>query len=474
MIDVARTIIFKTVYRFPILTMILALSFLVLVLSENTDGFFHKTINTTAVQTIYRKGVPHTDRNGRKLMTYDSERSFFQIGIWGNPYGKIYDYEYDLKVLTDVGANTMWPWPLRSVEDQLEAGRKAGLQVVIMGPIEEAEAAKLKDHPNWLANVWHDEPTGSFWGKDMAGKYKEFLAYKARINELAPGRAVFVNDVPWIRTPATQWWIKWNSSGDVSCHDNYPIMNRKYRARTIGNEQNKTGIPDSVSLAVAVNKEEKPVWFIVGAFLLRGHGSFPFRMPTPMQLRAQVYAAIIHGATGIIYFCWDTYVCRDGNVIGMSPDPQVTYLEPGPNRPNPSPAKPMQLVQSKALWTAAKQINSEIKTMEPSLLSPTVGKEVRYTVKTKGQHVTDTPIRCLLKPHPDGGYILLAVNLDDAVLLTTFEFPGGLKSVSPLFENRDPYTIKPSKTNFSDRFEPFDVHVYRITDDSHTGPDKPQ
>jgi hypothetical protein len=221
---------------------------------------------------------------------------------------------------------------------------------------------------------------------------------------------------------------------------------------------------DSVSLAVTVNEEEKPVWFVAGAFLSRDHGPFPFRMPTPMQLRAQVYAAIIHGATGIIYFTWDTYVCRDGNVIGMSPDPQVAYLESGPNRPHPSPAKPIQMLQSKALWMAAKQINSEIKTMEPSLLSPTVGHEVRYSVTTKGRHITETPIRSLLKPHPDSGYILLAVNLDDAVLFTTFAFPNGLKTVTPLFENREPFSIKPDQVNFTDRFEPFDVHVYQIAD----------
>jgi hypothetical protein len=195
--------------------------------------------NVSAVQTMYRKGGPHTARNGRKLIKYDKESSFFQIGIWGNPYGKLYGYEYDLKVLTDAGINTMWPWPMYSVEDQLEAGRRAGLQVVIMGPIDETEAAKFKDHPNWLGNVWHDEPTSTFWGKDMTGKYEEFLAYKARINKVAPGRVIFINGVSWITEPATKWWTKWNTAGDVACHDNYPIMNRKHRAKTIGNEEKR-------------------------------------------------------------------------------------------------------------------------------------------------------------------------------------------------------------------------------------------
>ena len=107
-------------------------------------------------------------------------------------------------------------------------------------------------------------------------------------------------------------------------------------------------------------------------------------------------------------------------------------------------------------------IRKEIRELTPSLLAPTVGEELKYSVSIKGEHVTDTPLRCLLKPHPDGGYVLLTVNLDDAVLFTTFEFPGGLKTVAPHFENREPCTIKPGQIRFEDRFEPFDVHVYRI------------
>jgi hypothetical protein len=418
--------------------------------------------NLNAVQTMYRAGAPHTDRTGRVLTEYDPERSFFQIAVWGNPWGEIYGYNYDLSVLANAGFNTMWPWYGRGLENELEAGKQAGLQVVHMGHLDPADAEKSRDHPNWLGNCWHDEPTGGFWGKDMEGKFAEFLAYKQAINAAAPGIPVFINDVPWVTPPATSWWVKWNTSGDVACHDNYPIMSRERRSRTIGDEGNKTGIPTSVSLAAAVNGEQKPVWLIVGAFTVRGHGAFPFRFATPMQLRAQIYAGLTHGATGIIYFCWDTYVCRDGDVIGMSPDPRAAYLEPGPNKPKPAFARPMQLAQSKALWMAAEQINSEIHELTPSLLSPTVGEDVAYTAAIEGDAVSPSPIRCLLKPHPDGGYILLTVNLDDSVLGVTYDFPGGLSSVAPLFENRDPVEVEEGTTTFEDLCEPFDVHVYRI------------
>lgn len=430
--------------------------------AQDPDALLKAMSDFNAVQVVYRQSVPHTDKNGNLLVKYDPQRSFFQIGVWGNPYGEIYGVNYDLKTLTDAGFNTMWPWRMRSLEDQLNKGRDAGLQVVLMNPIKPEEAAQLKDHPAWLGNVWRDEPTGSFWGKDMEGKYREFLAYKRQINAAAPGRVVFINDVPWVTAPATTWWAKWNTAGDVSCHDNYPILARKHRSPTIGDEGPRSGIPTTVSLAAGVNQEQKPVWLIVGAFSQRSHGAFPFRFATPMELRAQVYAGLVHGATGIIYFCWDTYVCRDGGVMGMAPEPLTQYLKGGPGQPHPTPVKPMERVEAAALWQAATFINREIKELTPALLSPTAPESVKYSVKAEGEPISQSPLRCLLKQHPEGGYVLLTVNLDDAVMKGTYEFPGELKSVQPLFEERPAFELKPDQKTFTDMYDPFEVHVYRI------------
>jgi hypothetical protein len=58
--------------------------------------------------------------------------------------------------------------------------------------------------------------------------------------------------------------------------------------------------------------------------------------------------------------------------------------------------------------------------------------------------------------------VLLTVNLDDAVLNVTHEFPAGLASVAPLFENRPPLDLEPETKAFTDLYEPFEVHVYRV------------
>ena len=56
------------------------------------------------------------------------------------------------------------------------------------------------------------------------------------------------------------------------------------------------GIPQTVGLATKVNNESKPVWLCVQAF-----EAGRWLMPTVREMRGQVYAGIIHGATGIIY-----------------------------------------------------------------------------------------------------------------------------------------------------------------------------
>ena len=122
----------------------------------------------------------------------------------------------------------------------------------------------------------------------------------------------------------------------------------------------------------------------------------------------------------------------------------------------------MELAQSKALWMAATAINEEIHELTPSLLSPTVGADVSYSIQTEGEPVSETPIRCLLKPHADGGLVLLTVNLDDAVIKATYQFPGGLGMVHPLFEERPQYELDPGQTTFEDMYALVEAAVARV------------
>jgi len=333
-----------------------------------------------------------------------------------------------------------------------------------MGEIADAELPLAKDHPRLLGNVWADEPIGKLGSVDMDALFAEFQAYRSRVHAAAPDVPVFVNDAPWIMPPAAEWWLKWNGAGEIACHDNYPIMNRKARANSIGAEPN--GIPQTVALGVENGQQQRPQWLIVGAFEQPGEygESFPFRFPTPEQLRACVYAGIIHGATGIVYFTWDTYVPRDGNVIGMSPNPKVAYV-PSPRQEGytrPTPASPMQLVNARALWQATTQINAELKEMASALLSPTVGPDFGCEITVEGTAPTPAPIRVMAKALGENRFLLLTVNLDDAVLKANFQFPEAIASATTRFENALPIELAEGTKEFSLTYEPFGVHVAEV------------
>ncbi len=417
---------------------------------------FEQRRNLSAVQTIYRRGVPQLTKHGQVLMKYDPKRSFLPVGMWGVPLPDkaYYGHRYDWSVLKRAGFNTVWVWYVPTIP-AVKAAARFGLQVILDGPKSPKVLRLIRNSPNLLGDVWMDEPIGQLGapGVDMARIFRAFMDYKKMAQSIDPNLVVFVNDGADVVPQATKdWWIKWNNAGDISCDDVYPNQ-----APSLGEEPN--GIPQMVSLEVRSSHERKPAWLIVGALEQvhpRGNG-FALRFATPTQLRAEVYAGIISGATGITYFIWDSFISRDVSLVGMSPDPQVDM-----GGTKPTPATPMQLVQSRALWGAATVINRELARLAPVILSPTVGPEVDYKVAISGRSRTVAPIRCMLKPDPRGGYVLLTVNIDDAVLRVNYTFPKPLREVATMFDHWPPRKFHPPVETFSVRYEPFETHVFRV------------
>jgi hypothetical protein len=400
------------------------------------------------------------------LMKYDAQKSFFPIGVWGMPAeepeqpGTPGRARIDWKVLKDAGFNTVWPWPaVGGPKAAIESARRTGMQMIIMEQIEAARIPLLQQNRDLLlGNVFMDEPIGQLGSIDMDKLFAEFNAYRDKIRNTFPTLPVFVNDAPWITPPARTWWVKWDRSGDLSCHDNYPILLTHSLPRTIAGEPN--GISQTVSLATANNEEKRPVWLIVGAFdQVKPYGDpFQFRMPTPAQLRAQVYDAIIHGATGIHYFVYDSYVSRDGGCVGMSPDPRpVVLLNEGKPK---TPATPIQRVNSRALWETTKQINEELRELTPAILSPTAGPEVAYTLEISGPAVSQSPLCALLKTRPDGKLILLTVNCDDAVLNVNMKFTPSIHNVHQLFDEDTRLTA--TENQITTVYEPYQVKIIEL------------
>ena len=163
-----------------------------------------------------------------------------------------------------------------------------------------------------------------------------------------------------------------------------------------------------------------------------------------------VYTGLIHGATGIVYYAWDSNVTR----FGIAPREQAAI----PGRPT---ASPLQALQAEQLWRTVAQVNQELKTLTPVLLSPTVS-DTEYSVSYEGEAITESPIRTLLKPRSETEWVLMAVNMDDAVLQATVRFEPGVESAELMFEGETEIELQDEQRVIPLIFEPFETHVLRI------------
>jgi len=175
-------------------------------------------------------------------------------------------------------------------------------------------------------------------------------------------------------------------------------------------------------------------------------------LPTPEQLRGMVFTAIIHGATGIISFTYDSRVTRTSDVVGISPDPVPDYDGRGA-------ATPEERSQSRALWRGATALNAELRRLTPMILSPTA--DLPYAVHYSGLSETRGPIRTMLKPTKEG-YTLFASSIERASLGARFQFLSEIASVRRLEPNGSATVLAPEGGVFRDRFGPFGVGVYEI------------
>ena len=403
-----------------------------------------------AVQTVYQDGVPHTDRHGVRLGRFDPERSFFPIGLYHALHGEVKGRRYDFKDYAAAGFNTCHLWEGQELVDVADAAKAAGIQLIIHHP-HDAEVAAHREHPAVLGWYLDEEPTGAHWGRPEKSMDEFFAAYLARrdaIRRIDPRHPVFVLDVPWITAPATEWWTKWNTAGDVACHDNYPVSQAR---QTLSFDQ---GIPESVSLAVKVNQGRKPVWLVTQAF--EAHDArFPFNMPSSRQLRCMTYTAIVHGATGVVQFALDSWVTRSGGVVGMSPDPQPSYGEH-------LIATADQLRMSRELWSAAVALNKELHDLRPALLSPTAKVGYRVSLDDTWPAVSPGPIRTLLKQDPRGGFVLIAVNVDAATQRVRVRFPGTRPRAEQMFDAPGAGRLQVDGDAVEFQAGPNGVHVLRL------------
>lgn len=405
---------------------------------------------TAALQTIYAAGVPHTDRQGRLMLAADPARSFFPIGIYHALEGEQSGHRYEIAMLAPAGFNTVHLWPGQDQASALAAARRAGLAAIVQHP-SDAMVTGLRSEPALLAWMLVDEPTEFVSPEAMPAALAAFAARKAAVAALDPGRAVLVLDNAGIQPDQAARWRQWIVRGDVSAHFNYPFARQFAPVRDIER------IARSVGRAVSLNGERKPVWFVAQAFA----GTKGWTLPAAAELRAMVYAALVHGATGIIFFGLDSPVMREGSVAGVAPVVLPRYaVLPGSKAGEP----PLELEDEtasrhQALWRDVTDLNAELAALAPSLLEPTRPKGVQ--VEVSGRTRLANPVRVMLKPVPDG-LLLLAVNLENTAVDARLRFDWRIAEASPLFSSKDPAPVLAGK-ELHVRFPAFGVGVYRLS-----------
>ena len=267
---------------------------------------------------------------------------------------------------------------------------------------------------------------------------------------------------------ADPWWPRFVDTGDVASVYHYP--------KILSGVGSLEGTAEQVARMVEARgtlggSAEKPAWFIPQAF-----DGWPGALyMTPEQAKAQAYTAIVHGATGLIQFGWDSCALRytgsswlgqPVNVAGIRPRLQADRhcLPDGdPDRSDELRLSQARLDAGRQLWDAFDAdkdgINKEIGELSPWLLSPTSQEPYEVLVDSK-PNPSWSPVRTMLK-YRDGTYYLLAVNVDDAPVEARFTFPKEVVSPTLPFESSRTPDVEGTGT-IRDQFAPLDVHVYRF------------
>ena len=408
-----------------------------------TAGYVPEAVDPAAGERTYRGGAPHTDRHGVRRTHYDRD-SFFPRCIYHAMAGSF-------QTISDAGFNCAHVWEGHGLGEVIAEARSARLQLIRHWPTD-AEVKEFAADPNVLAWYLDEEPVAQTYldmqrtgnPRLMDERYRAFRARKSAIKALDPSHPVFTLGTAWVPPGLDAWWERWNSSGDLTVHDSYWLTT---------STTDFEGLATSVARAVRLNRERKPMWVALQAFTGTQERGSTLQMPTPSELRGMAFTAIVEGATGLIFFAYDSWVTRDGLVIGMGPETPERY---GAR----APATPGEATASRALWAGMRGLNAELDRLTPWLLSPAASTP--YTVSFLAESRTAKPVRAVLK-ELDGEYALIVANIERLPVRAAFRFERPLASIARLEPDGTETPLDPDGAVFGDALGEFGAAVYRIT-----------
>lgn len=218
-------------------------------------------------------------------------------------------------------------------------------------------------------------------------------------------------------TSKTDMYPQYLKGCDVACFDIYPVNSTD--ATVTGNLWYVAKGVDSLRMWSA---NKKPVWAWIECTSINGGAK-----PTTAQVKAEVWMALIHGASGFGYFCHS-----------FSP----TFVEAA-------------WLADSTMKAAITAINQRVTALAPMLNSPNV-----TGVVTVASGNASVPIDIMVKNNAGSDYLFaVAMRNDTATARFTCSVSGVKDSVEVLDENRK---LAVANNVFSDHFAGYGVHLYKI------------
>jgi len=351
-----------------------------------------------------------------------ADSNFFPIGVWLQNPAKAESY-HQAGINLYVG---LWTGP---TEEQLGALKKAGMWVVCE---QNKTALQHLTDTNIIGWMHNDEPDngqslGARFGFGSPISPGMIIRNYQRMKALDSSRPVLLGlgqGVAWDgwygrgnRNHHPEDYPEYLKGCDIASFDIYPV---NHESKEVSGQL--WFVANGVDRLIQWSRAEKPVWNCIECTAINN----PKQKPTPDQVRAEVWMSLIHGSHGLIYF-----------VHQFKPKFQEAALLEDPE-----------------MLAAVTRLNRQIARLAPELNGPTIRDAV--TVQPENP---ESPVDVMVKRFDDATY-LFAVNMRNHATEATFTLAGfeGSHPVEVLDENR---TLAATNGSFSDRFDPWAVHLYR-------------
>ncbi len=352
---------------------------------------------------------------------------YFPIAVWlQNPR--------NAEKYKAIGVNLyigLWQGP---TEQQLKDLKQAGMRVICS---QNAFGLANLNNPTIAAWMHQDEPDNaqpvvdSETGKKTYGPpvkpTKIFEDYK-KLQKNDPTRPILLNLGQGVAND------EWKGRGSWGKKEDYPGYARgcdilSFDVYPVAGIQKPDGenylwyIAKGLKRLAVWSNQEKILWNCIECT----HISNEKAKATPHQVKAEVWMSIIHGSKGIIYF--------------------VHEFKPK--------FKEAALLDDAIMREAVSQINHQIHSLAPVLNTPMVEELISVESSTQ-----DAPIAIACKKYNNATYVF-AVGMRNRETQGKFtvNIQGLNKKVTVLNENRE---ILMKDSCFTDHFNPYDVHIYKI------------